>query len=102
MEQFSRQCRSSCTSQTDKPSAAVTVQSVVNLYPDYTIAVMLAVIGADERNCCHEIKQEDSLIRAPDQAGCDKHAMTNSVVNAGLGKYRFCPSDIANNIGQRI
>ncbi len=69
---------------TYKPSVDITFNSIANVYPSHTLAIILTGMGADGREGCRTLKGGGSTIWSQDEASCVVYGMPAAIADAGL------------------
>ena len=90
------------SNQTYKPSVDITYQSILDVYPSTTLAVILTGMGADGREGAKKLNEAGSKIWAQDEASCVVYGMPAAVTEAGIVERVFSLDDIGNHIVQRV
>lgn len=70
--------------QTYRPSVDITFNSIAELYPSQTLALILSGMGEDGREGARSLKRGGSQVWAQDEASCVVYGMPAAVVEAGL------------------
>jgi len=90
------------TGMTYKPSVDVTFNSIANVYPKDTLAVVMTGMGADGREGAKTLKQRGSEIWAQDEASSVIYGMPAAVVNAGLATKVLSLDELGLGIVKRL
>ncbi|VAW92986.1 Chemotaxis response regulator protein-glutamate methylesterase CheB [hydrothermal vent metagenome] len=83
---------------TYKPSVDVTFNSVANVFPNETLAIILTGMGADGRDGAVLLNKKGSTIWAQDEASCVVYGMPAAVAEAGIVDKVLTLSDIGSSI----
>jgi len=67
-----------------KPSVDLTFNSIANLIPEHTLALILTGMGEDGVVGCRNLKAGGALIWTQDEASCVVYGMPAAVVDEGL------------------
>lgn len=88
--------------QTYRPSVDTTFNSVSQVFPNSTLAIVLTGMGADGCEGARKLKQSGSSIWAQDEASCVVYGMPAAVVEAGVAERVLSLTDIGPNLAQRV
>ncbi len=88
--------------QTYKPSIDITFNSIAQVYPKETLAVILTGMGADGREGARTLKQGGSIIWSQDEKSCVVYGMPAAVKEAGLSDKVLSLADIGPGIAKRV
>lgn len=89
-------------SQTYKPSVDITFDSIAQVFPGETLAVILTGMGADGREGARALNQKGSTIWAQDEASSVVYGMPAAVAEAGLTEQILNLADIGPSIVKRV
>ncbi len=81
-----------------RPCVDVTFNSVAEILPGKTLAVVLTGMGADGREGARLMKQSGAFVWAQDEASCVVYGMPAAIVDAGLADQVLSLDDIGRAI----
>lgn len=88
--------------QTYKPSVDITFSSIVSVFPDETLAVIMTGMGADGREGVRSLREQGSTIWAQNEESCVVYGMPAAIVDAGLADKVLHLDEIGSCIVSKI
>lgn len=86
--------------QTYKPCVDITFSSIAKCAPGKVLSIILTGMGADGREGMRELKKDQSVVWAQDEATCVVWGMPGAVVEAGLADQVLPIQDIGVRLAQ--
>ncbi|NOQ81646.1 MAG: chemotaxis-specific protein-glutamate methyltransferase CheB [Methylophaga sp.] len=92
--------QASQTTQTYKPCVDITLESIANIYPKETLAVILTGMGADGKKGCQRLHELGSTIWAQDEKSSTIYGMPMAIAKAGLADEIFDINDLGYHLSE--
>jgi two-component system chemotaxis response regulator CheB len=83
-----------------RPSVDVMLNSVINVYSKYALAVIMTGMGRDGSEAVKELKLKGGYSIAQDEESCVVYGMPKAIVDAGYADLVLPLNDIANSINK--
>jgi len=86
--------------QTYRPCIDITLNSVADLCPDETLAIILTGMGSDGRDGCTKLKRLGASIWSQDEHSSTIYGMPMAIAKAGLADKILSLTDIAKHLAE--
>jgi len=90
--------QASQSTQSYKPCVDITFDSVANIYPKETLAIILTGMGADGRDSCQNLHDLGSTIWTQDEKSSTIYGMPMAIAKAGFADGIFDLNDIGHRL----